>query len=85
MPCARTSESLRSRAWGATIESEKLWETILQTMQQQEFKQAIKREWERDASLREEFAEDFATWSAFKHAEKANRFVIFGKENRQVG
>jgi hypothetical protein len=25
------------------------------------------------------------SWSAFKHAEKANRFVIFGKENRQGG
>jgi hypothetical protein len=34
----------------------------LKAIQQQEFEQAIKREWERDASLREEFAEDFAMW-----------------------
>jgi hypothetical protein len=60
--CARTSESLRSRGWGSIIESEKLWETTLKAIQQQEFEQAIKREWERDASLREEFAEDFAMW-----------------------
>jgi hypothetical protein len=78
--CARTSESLRSRGWGSIIESEKLWETTLKAIQQQEFEQAIGREWERDASLREEFNDDFANWSAFKHAEKANRFVIYGRE-----